>query len=133
VRYQGGRVKAWDLQTQLETTPAEPWPRVTDQDAVSLEGRIRSLAKGEVVQVIDARPPEEELAYRRDLAAPDPARHAWEAAQAARAGQWFAVLFHADRAERAGRRDAPLYQARGRAHAERPAWDKARADFGRAL
>jgi tetratricopeptide (TPR) repeat protein len=60
---------------------------------------------------------EERLAYRRALVAPDPARHAWEAAQAERAGQRFAVLFHLDRA--------------GRAHAERGDWDQARAYFAR--
>jgi hypothetical protein len=86
---------------------------------------------GDVVQVIDTRLSEEEVAYRRALAAPDPAWHAWEAAQAERAGNWFAVLFHADRAERAGRRDHHLFLTRGRAHAEQGVWDKTCADFPR--
>jgi tetratricopeptide (TPR) repeat protein len=132
-RYQDGRVKAWDLQTQKETTPPDPLPRFADQGAVSPDGRFVALAVHDVVQVIDTRLSEKELAYRRALAAPDPARHAWEAAQAERARQWFGVLFHADRAERAGRRDEPLYQTRCRAHAERREWDKALADFGRAI
>jgi hypothetical protein len=124
-------VKAWDLRTQEETPPPNPLPRFPGHGDVSPDGRFLALPVGDVVQVIDTRLSGEELAYRRALAAPDPARHAWEAAEAERAGRWFAVLFHADRAERDGRRDKPLYLTRGRAHAERGEWDKARADFGR--
>jgi dipeptidyl aminopeptidase/acylaminoacyl peptidase len=126
-------VRAWDLHTQKETPPPDPLPPYREGGGdVSRDGRFVALPVGEFVQVIDTRLSEEELACRRALAAPDPARHAWEAARAEWAGQWFAVVFHADRAERAGRRDHPLYRSRGRANAERGAWDKARADFGRA-
>jgi WD40 repeat protein len=131
VRYPNSSVKAWDLRTQKETPPPNPLPRFPGP-RISLDGRFLAVPVGDVVQVFDTRLSEEELAYRRALAAPNPTRHAWEAAQAEQAGQWFAVLFHADRAERAGRRDHPLFLTRGRAHAERGAWDKARADFGRA-
>src|SRR5262249_43553836 len=125
-------LKSWDLRTQKETPPPNPLPRFPGRHDESPDGRFLALAMGQVVQVIDTRLSREELAYRRALAAPDPARHAWEAAEAERAGNWFAVLFHADRAEQAGRRDHPLFLTRGRAHAEQGAWYKARADFARA-
>jgi WD40 repeat protein/tRNA A-37 threonylcarbamoyl transferase component Bud32/tetratricopeptide (TPR) repeat protein len=131
--YDSGRnVTAWDLHTQKEIPPPDPLPPSGGGGDVSPDGRFVALPVGDFVQVIDTRLSEGELAYRRALAAPDPDRHAWEAAQAEQAGQWFAAVFHADRAERAGRRDHPLFLTRGRAHAERGAWDKARADFGRA-
>jgi hypothetical protein len=119
VRYADNSVKAWDLRTQQETPPPNPLPRFADPGPVDVspDGRFLALPVGDDVRVIDTRLSREELAYRRALAAPDPARHAWEAAQAERAGQPFAVLFHLDRA--------------GCAHAERGEWDKARAHFGR--
>jgi tetratricopeptide (TPR) repeat protein len=132
VRLSANSVKAWDLRTHKEITPPHPLPSETGPSNVSPDGRLLALPVGDVIQVIATRLSQEELAYRRALAAPDPARHAWEAAQAEWAGRWFAVVFHADRAERAGRSDYPLYWTRGRAHAEQGAWDKARADFGRA-
>jgi WD40 repeat protein len=132
-RYPDSSVKAWDLRTQREAPLPNPLPPFPGPGEVRLDGRYLVVPLADVVRVIDTRLSEEELAYRRALAAPDPARHAWEAAQAERAGQWFAVVFHADRAERAGRRDPSLYWSRGRAHAERGAWDQARADFGRAI
>jgi WD40 repeat protein/tetratricopeptide (TPR) repeat protein len=133
VCYSDNSEKAWDIRTQKETPPPKPLPPLRQGTRnVSPDGRFLALPIRDVVHVIDTRLSQEELAYRRALAAPDPARHAWEAAQAEQADQWFAALFHADRAERAGRREQALYLTRGRAHAERGAWDRARADFGRA-
>jgi DNA-binding beta-propeller fold protein YncE len=118
VRYADDSVNAWDLRTQQETPPPNPLPlpRFPGGGDVSPDSRFLARPLGEVVEVIDTRLSREELASRRALAAPDPARHAWEAAEAERTGQPFAVLFHLDRA--------------GRAHAERGEWDQARAHFG---
>jgi tetratricopeptide (TPR) repeat protein len=138
VRDADNSVKSWDLRTHKETPPPNPlvpFPNPLPPGASLVSPDSRFLVRpvgGDVIQVIDTQLSREEVAFRRALAAPDPARYAWEAAQAERTGQWFAVLFHADWAERAGRRDAPLLLTRGRAHAERGAWDKARADFGQA-
>jgi tetratricopeptide (TPR) repeat protein len=85
--------------------------------SASHDGTVRVWDAATAREMIDNRLSREELAYRRALAAPDPARHAREAAEAERAGQPFAVLFHLDRA--------------GRAHAERGEWDQARAHFER--
>jgi WD40 repeat protein/serine/threonine protein kinase/tetratricopeptide (TPR) repeat protein len=127
-----GNVKAWDLESGEEEAVRER-PRFAGGPGFSYspDGRHFALARGDVLVV--ETPSSEEYTYRRRISAPDPSWHQFEAGDAERARQWFAVVFHLDWLARNGRADPDLYQRCGRAQAEREQWAQASQDFARVV
>jgi WD40 repeat protein len=128
-----GQVKCWDVSTGEQG----PLPRLPGHQvryvAQSPDRRYVARAENQAIELWDTQPAAEERAWRLACAEPGPGWHDWSAAEAERAGDWFAAGVHLNAVIAARPGDGPLYLRRGRAAAEQGRYEQAAEDFGRAL
>jgi tetratricopeptide (TPR) repeat protein len=99
----------------------------------SPDGRFLASYAGDGVRVYDLEAPPEELVYRRALTQPDPGWHDRQAEHYQKRRRWDAAMFHANVAIASRPQESRFYLRRGNTYAELAQWDKASADFVRAL
>jgi WD40 repeat protein/tRNA A-37 threonylcarbamoyl transferase component Bud32 len=137
VSFSDNKPGAWHLQSGAKSTLPDPMPTWAlfppSAPIVSPDGRFFAISQGKDVLLMDIEPSPEDLAFRRAIAQIDPAWQDQQAIEAEQAHQWFAVAFHLDRVEEAGKAYKDHHKRRGQARAILGRWDGAIADFTKAL
>jgi hypothetical protein len=87
-------VHTWDVASGKRTAGGPTPPLYDSLVALSPDGHWVAVARGSIVRVFDGRLSAAEEAWRRAATAADPGWDVQQAEQAARAGQWSAVVFH---------------------------------------